>query len=159
MKHFLLLLLLAITLIGVTSCGPDNSETIAKREIRDVLFDISANFNLKNIEGIMEHLHTEYLHKGMISYHFNDLWLDRMAQFSLLDIEILYIELQDNKAVVHSKNTFTSAIESVTLNEPEDSGDISYFIRQNGVWLVYGNQLWAKSPVNLQYKGSLLVVK
>jgi len=76
----------------------------------------------------------------MTSYNFNDLWLDRMAQYSLLEIEVLYIDLDDDYAVVHSKNKFISHSEPVILNEPEDSGDISYFKRENGVWYIYGNQ-------------------
>ncbi|MDD4308770.1 MAG: hypothetical protein PHO32_00150 [Candidatus Cloacimonetes bacterium] len=159
MKNLAIILLCLLAVFGLTSCGADDSDTIANREIRDIMYDISNHFNLKNAEGIMEHLHIEYLHKGLISYHFNDLWLDRMTQFSLLEIEILYIELQENKAIVHSKNTFSSAFETQVLNEPEDSGDISYFIRDNGVWRIYGNQLWSKANANLQRKGNLLVTR
>jgi uncharacterized GH25 family protein len=82
-----------------------------------------------------------------------------MAQFSLLEIEVLYIELMDNKAVVHSNNKFSSAVENVTLSEPEDSGDVSYFIRENGVWRIYGNQLWARQGASFERRGNLLVVR
>ncbi|OQC06202.1 MAG: hypothetical protein BWX76_00495 [Candidatus Cloacimonetes bacterium ADurb.Bin089] len=140
MKRILLILFSIILLLTMLSCDSDNSEVLAKREISDILYDISMDFNLKDISGIMDHLHTEYLHNGMLGYNFNDLWLDRMAQFSLLEIEILYIELDGDKATVHSKNKFSSNSETQTLNEPEDSGDISYFRRENGVWYIYGNQ-------------------
>ena len=140
MKRYLYLIFAILLMLALGSCESNDSDTIAQREIRDILYDISMEFNLKNMSGIMEHLHTEYRHKGMTSYNFNALWLDRMAQYSLLEIEVLYIDLDDDYAVVHSKNKFTSHSETVTLNEPEDSGDISYFKRENGVWYIYGNQ-------------------
>ena len=140
MKRYLYLIFGILLMLALGSCESNDSDTIAQREIRDILYDISMEFNLKNMSGIMEHLHTEYRHKGMTSYNFNALWLDRMAQYSLLEIEVLYIDLDDDYAVVHSKNKFTSHSETVTLNEPEDSGDISYFKRENGVWYIYGNQ-------------------
>lgn len=140
MKRYLYLIFAILLMLALGSCESNDSDTIAQREIRDILYDISMEFNLKNMSGIMEHLHIEYRHKGMTSYNFNALWLDRMAQYSLLEIEVLYIDLDDDYAVVHSKNKFTSHSETVTLNEPEDSGDISYFKRENGVWYIYGNQ-------------------
>ena len=140
MKRYLYLIFAILLMLALGSCESNDSDTIAQREIRDILYDISMEFNLKNMSGIMEHLHIEYRHKGMTSYNFNALWLDRMAQYSLLEIEVLYIDLDDDYAVVHSKNKFTSHSETLTLNEPEDSGDISYFKRENGVWYIYGNQ-------------------
>lgn len=137
--------LLALLLVG--SCKTSDPEAVAQREIRDLMYNISVNFNLSNITPIMDYLHSEYLHKGLIAYHFNDLWLDRMAQFSLLEIEVLYIEIQGDLAVVHSNNKFSSAYETLTLHEPEDSGDISYLKRDNGVWQIYGNQQWSKQPI------------
>ena len=139
-KRYLYIIFCIILLLTLVNCESNDSDTIAQRDIRDILYDISIDFNLKDINGIMDHLHTDYLHKGMTSYNFNDLWLDRMAQYSLLEIEVLYIDLDGDNATVHSKNKFTSHSETVTLNEPEDSGDISYFKRENGVWYIYGNQ-------------------
>lgn len=159
MKTILTLLAVIVILFGLTSCGPEDSDSIARSEIRDILYDVSVDFNLNDIYAIMEHLSPEYLHKGMIAYHFNDLWLDRMAQFSLLEIEIGYIEISGDLAVVHSTNKFSSAYENVTLNEPDDSGDISYFRRENGVWRIYGNQQWMKGQPPFSRKGSLLVCR
>lgn len=159
MKHSLRILFVLLILLGLMACGPDDSDTIARREIRDVLYDVTVHFNLHDAYGIMEHLHDEYLHKGMIAYHFNDLWLDRMAQFNLLEIEIVYIEIQGDLAIAHTKNTFSSAFETVVLDEPEDSGDIAYFKRSNGVWQIYGNQLWSKAHGSLTRKGNLLVCR
>jgi len=147
LKKYLLITLVLLAML-LSNCAESNPDSIAQQEIRDILYSLSLDFNMNDVAGIMEYLSTQYLHKGMISYNFNDLWLDRMAQFSLLEIEVLYIEVPDNKAVVHSNNKFTSATENVTLSEPEDSGDISYFIRENGVWRIYGNQHSAKGGRN-----------
>ncbi len=155
----LLIALLVSLLLFTGSCQTSDPEAIAQKEIRDILYDLSVDFNLDNFTGIMDHVSSEYLHKGMISYHLNDLWLDRMAQFSLLEIEVLFIELAGDKAVVHSNNKFSSAIENTTLQEPEDSGDISYFRRENGVWLIYGNQMWVKGQPEFGRKGNLLVAR
>lgn len=143
------LIITALLFIGIFlgSCKEDSSDKIAQKEIRDILYDISVDFNLKNMYGIMEHLHTDYLHKGKIAYHFNTDWLDLMAQYSLLEIDVLYIELQDSKAIVHLRKKFSSSYETMEQNDPEDNGDISYFYRENGVWYVYGNQLWLKKGV------------
>lgn len=143
-KSLVLLLTLVSLLILLGSCKSSDPDTIAQNEIRDILYDISTDFNMQNIEGIMDHLHEEYLHKSMISWGFNDLWNDRMTQFNLLEIEVLYIELMDNKAIVHSTNTFISPTHEEILSEPEESGDISYFIRDDGMWLLYGNQEWSR---------------
>jgi len=147
LKKYLLITLVLLAML-LSNCAESNPDSIAQQEIRDILYSLSLDFNMNDVAGIMEYLSTQYLHKGMISYNFNDLWLDRMAQFSLLEIEVLYIEVTDNKAVVHSNNKFTSAIENVTLSEPEDSGDISYFIRENGVWRICGNQHSSKGKRN-----------
>lgn len=141
MMRYLILLFLGIAL---ASCTTDDPNTIAQNEIRDVMYDISLDFNLGNIYGILDKVDDEYLHKGMIFWHLNQMWLDRLARFQLLEIEVLYIEIQNDLAVVHSKNTFTSSIETVVYNEPNDNGDISYFIRRNGQWLIYGNQAWIR---------------
>ena len=141
MKPFLILLILSFFL---ASCTGDDPDTIAQNEIRDIMYDISLDFSLGNVYGIMDKVDEEYLHKGMIFWHLNQLWLDRMARFQLLEIEVLYIEIQNDLAVVHSRNTFTSSIETMVYNEPEDNGDVSYFIRRNGKWLIYGNQMWIK---------------
>ncbi len=144
MRKYLVLIIALFILLVLTSCREDEGDKTAQREIRDILYDVSVNFNLKNVYGIMEHLHTDYLHKGNIAHHFNMKWLQYFDQFSLLEIEVLYIEIQDNKAVAHTRNKFISAYETMTLTEPEDNGDIAYFYRDNGRWYIYGNQQWYK---------------
>ncbi|GAB1468668.1 hypothetical protein MASR2M64_14110 [Candidatus Cloacimonadota bacterium] len=147
MKKLIILVVVIVLALGFSSCNQDSSDTLAQKEIRDLLYSISTDFNLNQISPILDHLHLDYLHKGKIGHHFNIDWLNYMNRFSLLDIEVLYIEIEGAKAVAHTKNTFRSAYETEVHNEPEDNGEISYFYRDNGVWYIYGNQQWAKKGV------------
>ncbi len=144
MKYLILVALLLILLL-TNSCNQEPSEAISNREIRDLLYDVALDFNLGNVYGILDKVHNDYLHKGDIVWHLNEEILDRMARFQLLDIEVLFVEFQgDHDAVVHSRDHYSSAIEDVSYNEPESSGYFSYLHRDNGSWLIYGNQQWFK---------------
>nr|MDK2850827.1 hypothetical protein [Candidatus Cloacimonadota bacterium] len=67
-----------------------------------------------------------------------------MGRFSLVDIEVLYIEIEGDYAVVYSTDVYQSDIESMTYHEPEDTGYFSFLKRVNGTWLIYGNQMSIK---------------
>jgi hypothetical protein len=142
---YLGLISLIIILLLVGSCDKDSFEAVSQKEIRDLLYELSLDFNLGNAYGMLDKVHNDYLHKGNIVWHLNQEILDRMARFQLLDIEVLYIEFQgDRYAVAHTRDHYKSSIEDVTYNEPESSGWFSYLYRDNGAWLIYGNQMWAK---------------
>ncbi|MCK9556588.1 MAG: hypothetical protein PHO85_02215 [Candidatus Cloacimonetes bacterium] len=136
---WLLLVLLSFLL---QSCDLDNEESFGQKEIRDILYDISMDFNLGNSFGIMDHVHQEYRHDGQISWHLNEEINRRRDRFQLLEIEVLYIEIKGDYAVAYTRDHYQSSIEQVTYNEPEDSGYFSYFFYTNGTWLIYGNQRW-----------------
>ncbi len=144
MKPFaFLLLIMGLLLLG--SCDKEASETISQREIRDLFYELSLDYNLGNVYGILDRVHVDYLHKGNIVWHLNEEILDRMARFQLLEIEVLYVEFQgDRHAVAHTRDKYSSAIETVTYDEPESSGYFSYLYRDNNTWLIYGNQAWVK---------------
>lgn len=112
----------------------------AELEISDILDDVCTYFNAHYMWGLMDLLHTEYLHNGLTSNHYNSLWLDRMSKYSWLDIQVSHIAIQGSYAVVYSTNNLISLSGTYTLNEPSDSGDISYFYYENGKWWIYGNQ-------------------
>lgn len=139
------LILLILTLLLLGSCDKESSEAISQREIRDLFYELSLDFNLGNVYGMLDKVHNDYLHKGNIVWHLNEEILDRLGRFQLLEIEVLYIEFQGNRhAVVHSRDRYSSAIEDITYNEPESSGYFSYLYRDNNTWLIYGNQAWVK---------------
>lgn len=140
---FLVLLIPVLLLLG--SCDTESSEAISQREIRDLYYELALDFNLGNVYGMLDKVHNDYLHKGNIVWHLNQEILDRMARFQLLEIEVLYIEFQGSRyAVAHTRDRYSSAIEDLSYNEPESSGYFSYLYRDNGTWLIYGNQAWVK---------------
>ena len=136
---FAIIMLLSLFLL---SCDLDNEESLSQKEIRDILYDVSMDFNLGNTFGIMDHVHQEYRHNGDISYHLNEEINRRRDRFQLLEIEVIFIDINGDYAVAHTRDHYRSSIENVTFNEPEDSGYFSYFFRSNGTWLIYGNQQW-----------------
>jgi hypothetical protein len=138
-----LVLILALAALGLllASCDLTSPEEVAQNEIRDIIYDLSSNFNWKLVDGIMDHAHPDYLHDGMQSFGLRQLWLDRMSQYDLLDCEIQEVEVDGDFALVRMRMTFTSATGELVLDEPQDSGDASYFYNGGNGWRLYGNQL------------------
>ena len=136
---FAIIMLLSLFLL---SCDLDNEESLSQKEIRDILYDVSMDFNLGNTFGIMDHVHQEYRHNGKTFYQMNEEINRRRDRFQLLEIEVIFIDINGDYAVAHTRDHYRSSIENVTFNEPEDSGYFSYFFRSNGTWLIYGNQQW-----------------
>ncbi len=137
-----LLLILPLGMALLSSCHLSNPNAVAEKEIRDILYDLSRDFNWKNIGGIMQSVHPDYLHNGMYDNGLRELWLGRMALYDLLTIEVQFIDFSTDYATVHMRLVFESAAWELTLVEPGDSGDVSYFYYSNGSWKIHGNQLW-----------------
>lgn len=134
--------LLLLLLLALFSCG-DNSGNEAETLIRDIIYDISRDFNWNEIDGIMDHVHPDYLHNGMYDYQLRILWLNRQAEYDLLSCEVSSVELWDNLATVHMIMTFESSSgPPLSYSEPETHGDASFFLYEQGKWWLYGNQLW-----------------
>ncbi|MCB5294914.1 MAG: hypothetical protein RBQ67_04100 [Candidatus Cloacimonadaceae bacterium] len=143
-----LLLLIILIALSLSSCDTDDDHTLSQKEIRDILYDISLDFQLGNVPGIMDHVHQDYLHKGQFSWHLNQEILDRIGRFQILDIEVVYIEIDGDYAIAHTLDHYSSSTEQYTYQEPEDTGYFSYFYRSKGSWLIYGNQRWFKAKNN-----------
>jgi hypothetical protein len=137
------LLLLVLILPVMFACDEDTS-TQDENEIRDIIYDISRDFSWNEIEGIMEHVHPDYLHDGMYDYQLWMLWQDRMADYDLLACDVSYVDIQGDYATVHMVMDFESSDGSYSYPEPETSGDASFFYYDYnyGEWMLYGNQLY-----------------
>jgi hypothetical protein len=146
MTKILIILICAMSML-LLSCDFDDADSLNRKEITDLFYDIEMDFNLGNVFGIMDRVHRDYLHKGDITRHLNEEILDRMGRFSLVDIEVIWIDLKGDYAVVHSRDVYQSEIETVTYTEPEDTGYFSYLKRIGGTWLIYGNQLLLKESI------------
>lgn len=139
-----LVLFAVICLALCASCDTDSAESLAQSDIRGILYDLSLDFSLGNVYGMLDHVDNNYLHKGQVTWHLNQEILDRLARFQLLEIEVIYIEVNGNFAVAHTRDHYSSRTENVTYNEPEDTGYFSYFHRDRGSWLIYGDQRFIK---------------
>ena len=124
------------------SCGISDPDTAAERDIRDLIYELGRDFNWNNIDGIMGKMHPEYRHKGMYQMQLRQLWLDRLAQYSLMETSISRVEINGDYAIVFLQATFSSPSGSLTFIEPEDNGDYSYFYYDRGKWWIYGDQGW-----------------
>jgi len=136
--------ILLIFCILISSCDISDPQISAEQEIRDLIYDLTQAFNWGDINAIMAPVHPSFRHKGMYGMQLRQLWLDRMARFPLLEITVSSVEVNGNYAVAHFSMLFTSSTESILSTEPQDNGDLSYFIYDAGKWLIYGDQGWIK---------------
>ena len=108
------------------------------------MYNIRMAFNDHDIDRLMSYINTGYLHKGQSRWEIREVWLDRMAEFLIIDFQNICIEVHDDRAVVSFTMKLQNQTESVYSTEPERHGDLSYFIYVNNIWWVYGNQLYYK---------------
>ncbi len=135
------LMLLALLLTG---CPVTTSPYYNESRIRDILNYMERAFNEHDIDAMMRYIHPEYLHDGMNRWQVRELWLDRMAEFLLLDFENVQVVIDDEDAYVSFTMKLMKEYETVYSNEPSAHGDCSYFIYDHGDWSVYGNQYYFK---------------
>ena len=132
---------LIILLLLLASCKLTKPEYSTENQIKNTLYGISNSFNNKDLAPIMNAVHEDYSHNGMIKWNLRELWLDRMARYSLLEINVVQITFNgDYYATVTMVMDFQDAAGNLVLNEPWDSGDISYFYYNGRSWVICGNQ-------------------
>ena len=134
--------LLLCSLLVLLSCNSNLSKTeIDKSRINDILDQITDQFIAYNINSIMTCYHQDYYHKSYDKDEQKTIWLDRRSQYNLMQIENLTIEINDNRAVAKFVLKYSNENGEDIFVEPEDIGDLSYFIKENNEWKIYGNQL------------------
>ncbi len=143
MRKFLPLLLLALLISSSCNLTPNGED---EREIRDIIYNISRDFCWNDVNGIMEYVHPDYRHRGMYDDQLRTLWLERRAEYELLQCQVSHIDFEVNYATVHMEMTFQSSTATLNYLEPETNGDASFFYKENGQWQLYGNQLWSSKP-------------
>ncbi len=132
---------LTLTLLVLAGCDKDTSQA-DEFELREIVYDISRNFDWNEIGKIMARVHPDYLHNGMYASELRPLWLNRRGQYQLLSCDVTRVEIEYDRATIYMDMHFVSASGDLTYSEPETYGDISYFIRDGGIWQIYGNQKW-----------------
>lgn len=136
----LLLPLLLLALLAA-SCGLASSpQELDEGQIKDILYDIESKFNANDIDGLMDHVHSDYYHNSMYGHQLRLRWLDLRARYELLDITDLEVEVEADFATAGMRLTFHSATGDLSYLEPDSVGDISYFYYDDGVWQIIGNR-------------------
>lgn len=83
-----------------------------------------------------------FITRGIHSSELRQLWQNRRAQYELLACEVSEVEVDYDRATVFMTMTFQSADGTLSYSEPQTYGDASYFIRDGGIWKLYGDQSW-----------------
>ena len=136
-----LLILLCLLVAGCEVFDPQQN---AELELRDLIYEITQAYNWGDIDTIMQQVNMDFRHKGMSSMQLRQLWLDRMARYPLMEAIVTSVDGSGAFATVSLDMRFTSATESVLYTEPQDNGDLSYFIHAGGKWQIYGDQMYIK---------------
>ncbi len=142
MATLLILIVSAFLFHGCDSTDPNNT---SENEIRAAIFEITRDFNWNDVDGIMDLVHTDYLHKGIYRNQLQQLWLDRRALYTNLETTIWSVSLNGDRATVNMRMTFSGpGVPTLILDEPQSSGDASYFFQDGQSWVLYGDQGWGK---------------
>ena len=130
-----ILIILALILLFSISCDTTSPEELDKNEILDILDSIQLNFNMDNIDDIMQYYHQLFLHNGD-DFDFERIrWVIRLNDYDNLLFEDIEIIVNGNYATAN----FLMHLDSFTTEEPsDDNGDISYFYYELGSWKLCG---------------------
>ncbi|MEA2095957.1 MAG: hypothetical protein U9P73_04595 [Candidatus Cloacimonadota bacterium] len=130
-----LLLLLSFMFLFSTSCDTTSPEELDKNAILDILDSIQLNFNMDDLDGIMQNYHLDFNHNGDSFDWEKTIWEVRLNDYNDLNFEDIEIELNGNYATAY----FSMHLDDTITEEPSDeNGDISYFYRELGSWKLCG---------------------
>jgi len=133
-------LLLLLGCLLFINCQKTTSVDYDETRINTIFYKLKQAFNDKDINNFMNYFHTDYLHKGQTRWMMREVWLDRMAEYLLIDFQNISISVQNSNAVVTFTMKLQKENQTVFSDEPAAHGDISYFIYDNYDWSVYGDQ-------------------
>lgn len=143
-----LISLLAVLLAGilaVSGCDTSSPDNVSENEIRTAIYNITYAFNMNNVDDIMAYVHADYLHKGMYRNQLQQLWLDRRALYTNLETTIWSVNINSDRATVNMRMAFSGpGVPTLILDEPQSSGDTSFFFHDGQSWVLYGDQQWGK---------------
>jgi hypothetical protein len=135
-----LLLLFCVSLILVSGCSYATSDEYDENRVNTILYNIKQAFNNHDIDGLMIYFHHDYLHNGQSKLQIEQVWLDRMAQYLLIDFQNIDIDVHGDAALVTFTMVLQTQHETVNYDEPDSHGDLSFFEYIDSDWYVYGNQ-------------------
>ena len=91
---------LTLTLLVLAGCDKDTSQA-DEFELREIVYDISRNFDWNEIGKIMARVHPDYLHNGMYASELRPLWLNRRGQYQLLSCDVTRVEIEYDRATIY----------------------------------------------------------
>lgn len=132
-----------VTLVLVilsAGCKRTTSPYYDEDRIDHILYNLKRAFNDHDIDAFMQYFHYDYLHKGQSRWLIEQVWLNRMGEYLLIDFQDIEIEVDGDEAIVYFTMKLQNQQETVYTLEPEANGDISYFFYDGYDWRIYGNQ-------------------
>ncbi len=130
-----------IAILALTACsGSTDDEDVAEVLITEILDDIVEMFNLRDLDGIMDCYHEDYMHQGDNLTSERYTWEIRMALYNSMEIEDIEIDKDGLNATASFTMTMTGSDATDVYTEPTDHGDISYFYKDVTSWRIYGDQ-------------------
>lgn len=124
----------------LAGCKDSTSNNYDETRINEIMYNIKSAYNDNDIDALMQYFHTDYLHNGQSRWEIKEVWLNRKAEFPIIDFQNTELSIHDDIAVVSFRMKLSKSTEDVYSDEPADHGDLSYFIYDNSDWKVYGNQ-------------------
>ncbi|HNX01004.1 MAG TPA: nuclear transport factor 2 family protein [Candidatus Cloacimonadota bacterium] len=140
MRRVINLLLLTALLILINSCDISKPKEVNKAELEQIINQMQTDFRNIDLPGIMSFYHPDYFHNGQGLSAEQTKWQNRLSEYSSFEFTNPVYDINDDRAVVSGSVKWHAATQTYITNEPDDNGDFSYFIKENGVWRIYGNQ-------------------
>ncbi len=118
--------------------GPEEA---ARIEINNLLDDIEEAVLLYNPEVIIDMLHYDFLHNGRDKYDQSLIWYQRLLTFDTMYLQNRTVVIDNYLAEATFEMTLIGSDTTLVTQEPSSEfGDISFFVREDGRWQLYGNQ-------------------
>jgi hypothetical protein len=139
-------LLGCLIFLFLTSCDLSKPEDVNKAEIEQILDQMKVDFRQLDLDGIMSYYRSDYLHSGSGLNAERTKWQTRMNTFSSFDFVNLSYDINEDSAVVSGTSKWITTMQVLESSEPQDNGDFSYFLKENGIWKIYGNHQLSVTP-------------
>lgn len=132
---FLFLCVLLLSCNGLSDKGA--SDRFKINHLLDGIEDAVGEYLLYKIEDV---IHRDFLHNGLDRQEQIYVWEERLLGYHHLSIDNREIVIKDDQATVYFDMTLRSDDDAVYMSEPsEEYGDMSYLIREDKEWYLYGN--------------------
>lgn len=138
-KMGLLMLVIWVNLVLV-SCKETTSSNYDEARINEVLYNIESAYNDHDIDALLLNFSPDFRHDGQNLWEIREMWLDRMAEFSLIDFQDIEIDIHGDLATVSFRMKLISQTQTLYSDEPATHGDLSYFVYEDSDWSILGNQ-------------------